>query len=226
MWPVMLETNKNCETSRSRILRFITQSRANLFIVAIATIFSGCAKTDTDLPVTTVVAADPNETAAKHELVKTEPAKTEAINQDAHKKVPTKKNASVQTTDKSANAGPNGKPAEEEPRLMKTNTLLILTYQPDIRATKMVDPMRPFISDEQARKGKRLAFTYDWRFQKILRKRAEILENASDDQNIKAMLLATRVETADLIHEVRARISQEILTPEQRLQVKERYQDD
>jgi hypothetical protein len=216
----MPETNRNLLPGRSRQLQIRADSRIGMCTVALVLMFAGCAKTDSDLPVTAVIAPDPNKTVDKEQLVKANPMKTEI--EEAVEKAPPKKEVPKKANPN--NAALNGKPAEEEPRLMKTNTLLMLTYQPDIRASKMVASMRPFISDEQAKKGKRLAFSYDWRFQKILRKRAEILENATDDQNIKAMLLATRVETADLIQEIRGRISQEILTPEQRSQVQERYQ--
>ena len=195
-----------------------------MLLVALVMMLVGCARTDSDVPVTAVIVPEQTEAVNKQQLVNANSPKKTAGNEDVIKKAAAMKEPPQQTN--SNNQANNGKPAEQEPRLMKTNTLLMLTYQPDIRASSMLNTMRPFMDDAQAKTAKRLALTYDWRFQKILRKRAEILENATDDQNIKAMLLESRVETADLIQEIRGRIMSEILTLEQRQQVQQRYRNE
>ena len=195
-----------------------------LFTPVLVVMLAGCADTDPDSATLANATIEKTETANKLPLVKPEqPQEATGKKQEAVKKDVSNEQPAPQSDAKAA-ARQNSPPDVEEPRLMKTNTLLMLTHQSDIRATKMVDTVRPFISEDQARQAKKLASTYNWRFEDILRRRAEILENASDDQDIKGKLLATRVETADLIQEIRARISVEILTPEQRLQVQERYQ--
>ncbi len=184
----------------------------------------GCAKSDSDLPVPTAANSEQASDTHMKQLANAAPPETTVSNKSETKHEKPRPDTGPQ---ENKNQAPkNDEPAKEEPRLLKTNTLLILTYQPDIRASSLINTMRPFMAEEQAKQAKQIALTYDWQFQEILRRRAAILENATDDQDIKSMLLKTRVETADLIQAIRGRIMQEILTPEQRLQVQERYQED
>ena len=216
------------DTFRS-ILFFRTRSkclRAGCCLAMLISLFVGCANTDSEIAGTLDLETEQTETINKPQQEAAAPTEINNQKEGSAKQTEAKQEVSPQSDANSPAAGQVGSPAEEEPRLLKTNTLLMLTYQADIRATKMVEAMRPFMTDEQAKRAKRLASTYDWRFKEILHKRAAILENASDDQDIKGMLFATRVETADLIKEIRGRISAEILTPEQRKQVHERYQED
>lgn len=113
-----------------------------------------------------------------------------------------------------------------EAALHKNNTLLVLAYQSDIRADFHVNTVRPYISEEQARRAKRLALSYDWRYTELRRERAAILERATDEtrDQVEADLLAVRKKVVDLNAEIRGRINREILTPEQFQQVRERFQ--
>ena len=182
---------------------------------------SGCAKSDSGLPAPTAATSEQTSATESKRLANAKPPETQVSNKSGDsKEIPKQEIAPQVNPDQSPK---NGKPEEEEPRLLKTNTLLMLTYQPDIRASSLLNTMRPFMADNQVKEAKQIALTYDWQFQEILRRRADILENATDDQDIKAMLMETRVETADLIQVIRSRIMEEILTPEQRLQVQERY---
>lgn len=101
-------------------------------------------------------------------------------------------------------------------QLGKNNTLLVLAYQPDIRASYLIRNSRTLLDDQQMVEAKKLALSYDERFLELRRRRAAILEQATDDQNIEEQLMEIRMDIADLIDEVRIRVSREVLTAEQR----------
>lgn len=107
--------------------------------------------------------------------------------------------------------GPNGKTYLPN-QLHKNQTLLVLAAQPDIRAKLVVAPYRTIISKEKYNQALQIALSYDPGFEAILRERAEILESAFDGGNVEEQLLYVKMKTADLLVEVRRKISQTVLS--------------
>jgi hypothetical protein len=106
-------------------------------------------------------------------------------------------------------------------QLHKNTTLLVLAYQPDIRADYLISNVRTVIDDQQYKVAKKLARQYDDQYKRILDERAAILEVATDEMDVEGPLLALRKQVADLNATIRMRISREVLTREQRKKVVE-----
>ncbi len=104
-------------------------------------------------------------------------------------------------------------------QLHKNTTLLVLAYQPDIRADYLISTVRTVIDDEQYKVAKKLARQYDDQYKRVLNERAAILEVATDDKDVEGPLLELRKQVADLNATIRMRIIREILTREQRKKV-------
>ena len=100
-------------------------------------------------------------------------------------------------------------------QLHKNNTLMILVYEGDIRAEMMLKKYLPFVERGQAKQAKKLIWSYDDDFVRLRRQRAEILEHASNDQNIALQVFENRLAVADLVSEIRSKITNEVMTPEQ-----------
>ncbi|MFK7767469.1 MAG: hypothetical protein AB8B55_09630 [Mariniblastus sp.] len=102
-------------------------------------------------------------------------------------------------------------------RLHKNHTLLVLAYEPDIRASHMFFHLRNVLSPEQAELARKIAISYEPGFQEIIRKRADILENARDDDpELQTKLLNLKLDIADLTQAIRSQIFQDVLTAEQK----------
>lgn len=100
-------------------------------------------------------------------------------------------------------------------QLHKNNTLLILVYEGDIRAEMMLKKYLPFVDPEQAKQAKKLIWSHHEDFVRLRRQRAEILEHASDDKNVALQVFENRLAVADLVSEIRSKITNEVMTPEQ-----------
>lgn len=100
-------------------------------------------------------------------------------------------------------------------QLHKNNTLLILVYEGDIRAEMMLKKYLPFVEPAQAKQAKKLIWSYHEDFVRLRRQRAAILEHASDDKNVALQVFENRLAVADLVSEIRSKITNEVMTPEQ-----------
>ncbi len=110
-------------------------------------------------------------------------------------------------------------------QLNKSNSLLVLAYEPDIRAEYVVSTARHLLDAEQQVRAKALALTYDQQFQDLARERATILEFAFDGNNIDEQVLTTQMKLADLLRQIRSRVTNEIMTPEQYAELIRQMQD-
>ncbi len=120
---------------------------------------------------------------------------------------------------------PTGETEYTDQQLHKNKTLFVLSFQPDIRADYLIQTIRAFIDETQAKQAKKIASSYNWRYEELLKKRAAILENATDEMDVKDKLRKIKIETVELGSEIRQRISKEILTREQRQKLAERFRD-
>ncbi len=111
-------------------------------------------------------------------------------------------------------------------QLHKNSTLLFYAYQPDLRAEYVISHVRNMLTDEQFVRCKELALSCDDDFLEIIRKRAEILETASDDDpELESKLLNLKMDTADAVQNIRGRIAREILTDEQKITLRKRNEE-
>ena len=100
-------------------------------------------------------------------------------------------------------------------QLHKNFTLLLLTLEPDIRARVLMKYLRNVFTEEQKAQALEIALAEDYRFLKLRRRRAEILENAYDGQNVDQELRKIQVETVIVSDKIRAKVHNSVLTQEQ-----------
>jgi len=101
-------------------------------------------------------------------------------------------------------------------QLHKNSSLLVLAFEPDIRADYVIMTTRELLDDEQSARAKTLALTYEDQFKELIRKRSSILEGAADYKDVDGEILKVQMKLADLLRQIRSRINIEILTQEQR----------
>jgi len=101
-------------------------------------------------------------------------------------------------------------------QLHKNNTLLMLAMEPDIRALALFKYLREYLTEEQKRAAVKLLLQHDDTFQELKRRRAAILENARDDQNVAEQLRRIKEETIIFSDAMRVKVEREIMTEEQR----------
>ncbi len=177
---------------------------------------------------------DKNSQEQRPELpTETPPPSTSATADPARPTVDSSQDQAPGTVQSDPNQAPP-EPTEEPQRtytdqqLNKNGTILVLAFQPDIRADFLVMLVRSLLDEEQAKQAKEIALSYDWRYVDIRKKRADLLETVTDENKaeVDAKLRDLRIEIFELNQEIRARINREILTPEQRKQLQKRYQKD
>ncbi|MEL7498038.1 MAG: hypothetical protein AAFN77_10535 [Planctomycetota bacterium] len=100
-------------------------------------------------------------------------------------------------------------------QLHKNNTTLMLVYEGDIRADILVKKYQRFIDETQIKQAKTLVRSYHDRFVELRQERAAILEHATDDQDVAAMLLDNKLDIVDLMSEIRIKVMNDIMTKEQ-----------
>ena len=186
------------------------------------------------------VAAD--ETPA--EAPDSDPDQSPAVAQAPAVSVPGNDARPQDTEDAAADA--TGKPADQEPlpqitetpegamirdgrrfepgQLHKNTTTMVLVYQPDIRVTWLINKQRQFLTPPQIEQAKALAAGYQEQFETLKRRRAEILENASDDVDVAGKLLHVKLDIAALVADIRNEIARTIMTDEQRRESREFFQ--
>jgi hypothetical protein len=113
-------------------------------------------------------------------------------------------------------------------RLNKSNTLMVLVMQTDLRADFLVMNTREFMTEDQIATAKEMTLKYGDEFDEILAQRNMILENATDNANVKSEvveseLLELKMDTADLIRQVRSEIHRSVLNAEQKRLIREKY---
>jgi hypothetical protein len=101
-------------------------------------------------------------------------------------------------------------------QLHKNFTLLLLSLEPDIRARELMKYLRNVFTEEQKAQALEIALAEDHVFLKLRQRRAEILENAFDGQNIDQELHKIEVETVKVAGKIRVKVHNIVLTQEQR----------
>lgn len=108
------------------------------------------------------------------------------------------------------------KPKYTEQQLNKNHTTLVLADQPDLRARQLFRFAQDQMTDEQQDRALKLLLKEDYHFQRLIKKRQQILNNAIDGDQTQKKLDEIRYETVELSGRLRALVTKEILTPEQR----------
>ena len=112
-------------------------------------------------------------------------------------------------------------PATEftEEQLQKNFTLLTLSLEPDIRARRLLRFVRDELTLEQEKAAAKLILRQDGEFQKLKRRRAEILEHAFDGQGVDEQLQRIKVETVALSQKLQRQVYKTVLTHEQKAKI-------
>ncbi|MFK7766804.1 MAG: hypothetical protein AB8B55_06245 [Mariniblastus sp.] len=105
--------------------------------------------------------------------------------------------------------------------LHKNHTILILAFEPDLRATSITGFVRTVTNPEQQRAAVKHAMTFDSEFQNLIQRRNELLENTVDGVDIGPHLRRINEETVYLSRKIRQEVYNEILTQDQRDQLTE-----
>jgi len=101
-------------------------------------------------------------------------------------------------------------------QLNKNLTILMLAYQPDVRARQLLRFPREQLTEDQEDDGLRLLLRSDHLFQRLIQRRQDVLDAASDDDETAAELRQIRIETIELTGRLRSLVFLKILTKEQR----------
>lgn len=101
-------------------------------------------------------------------------------------------------------------------QLNKNNSLLVLAFEPDIRAEFIIMTVRTILDADQLALAKQMALSYDDQFQDLERERAAILATAGSAGNIDRQVVQVQMKLATLIRQIRTRINSEIMTVDQR----------
>ncbi len=115
---------------------------------------------------------------------------------------------------------PHLKPLTDK-QLNKNFTLLMLAHEPDIRAMTIMSFLRNVVDREQRKAAYKLALKYEPEFQQLIKRRDELLANAVDGVDHTAHLRRIDEETVYLSRKIRGEATIQILTDEQRVELKE-----
>lgn len=95
----------------------------------------------------------------------------------------------------------------------------MLAYQPDIRATIIVQSMKGSLNEQQQDEARKLALTFSDQFVELRHRRTAILENATGDDGIADQLMEIKMDTVDLVSSVRTKIRQKIINRDRQKQL-------
>jgi len=101
-------------------------------------------------------------------------------------------------------------------QLHKNLTTLLLAYQPDVRARHLLKFVRGQLTHDQEDAALKLLLRNDYHFQRLVRKREDVLNAAVDGDNTLEKLRLVKIETFELSNNLRTLVYNEILTPEQK----------
>ena len=117
---------------------------------------------------------------------------------------------------------PKTEPAEKKKskytdlQLHKNHTTLLLAAQPDLRAQQLLIFVHNELTVEQLEQSVELILKEDHHYQRLIKRRQEVLNVATDGDETEEKLRQIKVETLDLSARLRRRILKEILTREQK----------
>ncbi len=101
-------------------------------------------------------------------------------------------------------------------QLHKNFTLLMLAFEPDIRARALVKYLRVVLTEDQKEQALNMVLAEDHRFEKLKKRRAEILENALDGHNVEQELRNIKIQTVQTAQEIRLDVYNRLLTQQQK----------
>ena len=110
----------------------------------------------------------------------------------------------------------DGKKKYTDQQLNKNQTTLVLAHEPDMRARQLLLFIREYLTHDQQTEALKMLMEQDHRFQRLIRKRQEILNVATDGDQTEEKLRQIRIETVELGQELRNKVYGKIMTPEQR----------
>ena len=123
----------------------------------------------------------------------------------------------IATEDKPATKDePATKSKYTEARLHKNHTTLLLAAQPDLRALQLLIFVVDDLTDEQLDQAMELILKEDDHFQRLIERRKEVLNVATDGDQTEEKLRQIKIETLDHSARLRQKVIREILTPEQK----------
>ena len=103
-------------------------------------------------------------------------------------------------------------------QLHKNFTLLMLAYEPDLRARQLMQYLREYLTDEQEELGLKLMLEHDHEYVALKASRMEILNAAVDGDDTAAQLRSLNIEIVELSLRLRILLRKELLTKEQEQQ--------
>ena len=112
----------------------------------------------------------------------------------------------------------------KDPLKNKTITLVMMAAEGDVRAANAYSFAREWLTDRQIARAEALSATFDDEYLELLRRRAEILENAKDGEDVQARVNEIYEESLELTEKLRKQIRYKILTPKQREEIQAFYQ--
>ena len=152
----------------------------------------------------------------KQEQVKQEQAKQEQAKQEqAEQEQTEQEQAEQEQAEKSAGESKKYNDKYTDYQLNKNLTLLMLAYQPDVRARHLLRFPGEQLTADQEEDGFRLLLSHDYLFQRLIQRRQDILNAASDGDETAAELRQIRIETIEISGRLRTLVFRQILTKEQ-----------
>jgi len=100
-------------------------------------------------------------------------------------------------------------------QLNKNITILMLAYQPDVRARELLRFPREQLTDDQQDNGIGLLLKNDYLFQRLIQRRQAVLNAAWDGDETATELRQIRIETLELTRRLRTLVFQKVLNKEQ-----------
>ena len=135
----------------------------------------------------------------KQEQVKQEQAKQEQAKQEqAEQEQTEQEQAEQEQAEKSAGESKKYNDKYTDYQLNKNLTLLMLAYQPDVRARHLLRFPGEQLTADQEEDGFRLLLSHDYLFQRLIQRRQDILNAASDGDETAAELRQIRIETIEI----------------------------
>lgn len=103
-------------------------------------------------------------------------------------------------------------------QLHKNHTTLLLGTQSDLRARQLLRFVSDELTDEQTDQALKLILKEDYNYQRLSKRRKEVLNQAIDGDQTQEKLRQIKIETVELSNRLRALVVKHILTPEQKKQ--------
>ena len=158
-----------------------------------------------DNAATNVAQADPKQETPAADQPSGQSAKTENVNSATVKNATLKKEKTAAEIAQDKAANPH-----------KNQSTLVLASPPDIRARHLLKFVRSQLTDDQEDQALDLLLRNDYHFQRLIKKRENVQNVATDGDETSEKLRLIKVETVEVSNRLRQLVYTEILTPEQK----------